>query len=279
MKRSRFLLETLAVGFLAAVVGLRADASSVMKMNVRDLASRSDLVFAGTVISVDEIALADDSMAYTFVTFGDLDILVGSFDQSFITLRFDGGSVGDNGRIDVSGMPRFADGERVVLFVNAANGACPCPVTGWGQGLLRFAERTASSQVDDPALADESGALVHGIRRGEFVKSPAPAGASHSVEIVSSGRVIGDESSSIEDGGEGESDGPEAHGTQSAVPADLKDKALTLSQLRGAVLEMRARAGAQASTRIVRSADPADLPATDETIPVAAPAPRMGDGR
>lgn len=235
--------------FLAAASGT-AFATSVVRMDVKNLAKRSSLVFAGTVAAIEKHALADDSMAYTFVTFEDLDVLAGAFAGRTLTLRFDGGELSDGRVVVVPGMPEFKEGERVVLFADGGNGAVPCPITGWEQGHLRVVDDPTTGE---PALADAQGREILGIEKGRFVKDGGERPGESGAEFV--------------DRPSDTADVPAVDVDRPAVPG----RALALEELRAAVNEIRAAARTLGpGARPIADASPSELPPT-EIIEATAP--------
>lgn len=226
-------------------------ATSIVKMDVKNLSKRSSLVFAGTVAAIEKHALADDSMAYTFVTFEDLDVLAGTFGGGTLTLRFDGGELSDGRTVLVPGMPEFTEGERVVLFADGGNGAVPCPVIGWEQGHLRV---VADPATGEPVLADSHGREILGIEKGRFVKDGGERPGEGGAELV---------------------DRPSDTADVPAVDVDrpaVSGRALALEELRVAVNEIRAAVRTLGSAaRPIADALPRELPPTEAIEPAAAP--------
>ncbi len=277
------LLATLSLVGLTGGIG---NATSVEKLSFRKLAVRSDLVVAGTVLDREEVRLVDGSMAYTFVTFTDLDVLVGSYDDSALTLRFDGGSIGDDQRIIVEGMPEFEAGGRFVLFVLAENGVVPCPIAGWTQGQLRLLPHEELPGVE--VLADSNGNPLHVIKKGDFITSlPLSASAHHHDHGDTTHSVVTTDQAGS---GAGDSDDPVAINQESDphfVPAEIKAQRLTLDTLRQKIERVRQRLSSPRNdrerrlvsqmiylpdpSRLVRSASPVDLPATAEAQESAPP--------
>jgi hypothetical protein len=125
MKICRFAL------MLSAALVLTQDVRSttVIPPTFEELADRAELVFVGQVIgSHAEWRAADARRAiFTFTEFRVDEVWKGNADKT-ITLQFLGGTIGDD-TLEVAGVPRFSQNERVVLFVTK-NGIQFCPLVG-----------------------------------------------------------------------------------------------------------------------------------------------------
>ena len=162
--RGRMMNALLAIGTLASLlVGWEspAEAMVVVKRDFPALVARAEQIVIGTVTDIDYDH--DQSGApWTLVTFSDLSGLKGDVGDTF-TLRLSGGPDGDR-MVHVADMPRFAVGERAVLFV-AGNGRDICPLVGVWQG--RFRLRPAPEQATE-MVEDDHGAPVVGLHGREL---------------------------------------------------------------------------------------------------------------
>lgn len=119
-----------------------ASATSLEKQNFRQMVQDAELIFEGVVTKVaykNAHPYGSDGPAipHTFVTFQIDQAFKGSSEKgNEITLRFEGGSAGQQQVMFVPNVPLFDVGERNVLFVKN-NGAAPCPLVGWDQGRMR----------------------------------------------------------------------------------------------------------------------------------------------
>lgn len=127
-----------AVGLIGLVlVAGRAPATVVVAKDFAALCAESDLIFVGTVTEVASRWRDPSQQAIeTLVSFADLTWLRGA-PQSSVTLHFAGGTVGDV-REEVAGVPRFAVGERRMIF--AHEGRFVSPIVGFDQGALRVVD-------------------------------------------------------------------------------------------------------------------------------------------
>src|SRR5205085_1299911 len=150
-------------------------ATTVRRKNFDQLVQEADMVAIGRVQNVHSLPTADRQYVYTYVTVGELDIMKGNYDESQITLRMDGGDVGDGRRLVVPGIPRFSFNDQVVIFVKG-NGQSICPFVGWEQGLLRVARDEKSGEA---VVRSSRGQRIHAVRNGAFLISPNEKQAQH----------------------------------------------------------------------------------------------------
>jgi hypothetical protein len=164
-----------AVGLAILAAGARLEATTVVRMDAAELADEADLVFTGTALRKSVVLSKNGTYPFTFVTFAVEDALKGGTIWREITLRFDGGSLGNSG-LTIHGMPEFAEGETYLLFVRG-NGSAMCPVVGWFQGQYRYTtERGSRKRI----LVDSAGVPLQGVDGGRFQrawKTPVSRGA------------------------------------------------------------------------------------------------------
>lgn len=123
-----------------------ARATTVVAKRFADLCAEADLVFAGNVTAVESGWRDGSKQAIeTRVSFGSITWLRGG-PRPTLTLRFAGGSA-DGLTEEVAGMPRFAVGDRVVLF--ARDGDFVSPIVGFHQGVFRVVEGANGPTVID----------------------------------------------------------------------------------------------------------------------------------
>jgi hypothetical protein len=114
------------------------------------------------------------------VTVGELDLFKGNYRDSEITLRLDGGELGNGKVLVVHGIPEFFEGQKVVLFVKG-NGRSICPLVGWEQGMLRVAQDEKTGQE---IVLTSQGVRISKIDKGDFVLTSSPLLANQSVNEV-----------------------------------------------------------------------------------------------
>lgn len=154
----QLVLTPLALIALAVVA---ATATTVIAKSFRSLAVEADAIFAGTVEEVRSYR-RDDGRIWTAVRFAELRSLVGG-EGPQRELQFAGGRIGDRAEI-VGGMPQFAVGQRVVLFVHDDGTASP--IVGFHQGCFglrpsQFGE-TVVTPDDRPVLGIDGDELLTG---------------------------------------------------------------------------------------------------------------------
>lgn len=111
-----------------------ARATVVLEVGLDELSRTSDVIFHGTVTRTDVVAVGGDATRLvTDVTFSVAQVIKGRAlapDPAF-TLRLVGGARGGL-EVRIPGMPRFAAGDEVVLFLERTDGGFA--ITGFSQG-------------------------------------------------------------------------------------------------------------------------------------------------
>lgn len=146
----------LAVTVLACLASAApARATTVLAKDFAALCGEADLVFVGTVETVRSRWRDRTRQAIeTVVTFGSLTWLRGA-PRATIELTFGGGEM-DGLREEIAGVPRFAPGERRVVFAHA--GDFVSPLVGFSQGYFRVVDGP-----DGPTVLDADGRAVTGL--------------------------------------------------------------------------------------------------------------------
>ena len=108
------------------------NASSVLEVSLNEMLQKSQLVFEGTVTTI-EARENSQKRIHTYVTFEINDIIKGKYERDFITLSFLGGTVGDVTRA-VSDMQFPEKGEHGIYFVESLERTQVNPLYGWSQG-------------------------------------------------------------------------------------------------------------------------------------------------
>jgi len=112
-------MQRLLLLFMAILVYVPAQATTVLRLSVEEMARRADLVVRAEVTRVEvQSDPTDEARITTHVTMRVLDTFKGHQTAPTLTLKLLGGS---NGRyiLRVPGMPTFSQGEEVVLFLHA----------------------------------------------------------------------------------------------------------------------------------------------------------------
>ncbi|HSR69924.1 MAG TPA: hypothetical protein VLU25_18495, partial [Acidobacteriota bacterium] len=111
--------RVLVLAFLAGALTLTALASSYVMVSDSDLASRSSAVVIGQVLQAQGVM--QDGIPWTRYTLGVEESLRGRL-SGRIEVDVPGGIVGDVG-LKLYGMPSFAQGEKVLLFLSGRDGS------------------------------------------------------------------------------------------------------------------------------------------------------------
>ncbi len=158
--RVQAVLAALAMVTLAHVPRLAA--TSVVAKSFRSISAEAEQIFSGTVLETRSYR-SDNGHIWTAVKFGDLTWFAGS-GRAETELSFAGGTIGDRSEI-VAGMPRFSQGQRVLLFVRDRDTVSP--IVGFHQGCFRLVPSGAREVVTtvgkQPVLSVENGELVTGV--------------------------------------------------------------------------------------------------------------------
>jgi hypothetical protein len=117
--------------FLLTFVSGAAE-SSVREVTLDEMIQQSKFVFEGRVLDLDAIQ-DNPRRIYTYVTFEIFEIVKGEYPETFITLRFLGGTVG-NVTMAVSDMHMPDVGEHGIYFVESQESSQAHPLYGWSQG-------------------------------------------------------------------------------------------------------------------------------------------------
>ena len=169
MNRARWA-ATLAFAGIALLGVNLANATTVQKMTVRDLAKKSETIVLARVEDESARQEAGSKEIYTYITLRVLDGVKGSKANKnskkpnadeFITIRQLGGTVGNLISV-VPGMPTFRKGEEVVVFLSAKDQAGYPWVMGLQQGKYTVTTdsdgfKQVRNEVDGLSTVDENG--------------------------------------------------------------------------------------------------------------------------
>jgi len=143
-------------------LAVSAPAATVKPLSWSELVARSDAIVVGTAVHAVSRYEEGGRTIRTYVTFNDLTLLKGVPGTQVMTLRLEGGRVGDT-QLVVSGMPVFKMSRRYLLFVRG-NGKHVSPITGYNQGVFEIL-RERGRQV----LKNLDGLEVIGIAKDRLV--------------------------------------------------------------------------------------------------------------
>ena len=138
MKAIRTLAALALVAALSAAIHPPARATTLKRMSVADLSRAAHTIVR--VRCVTNSTRWDAGEIWTFTTFDVEEIWKGSAPAQ-ITVRLLGGQAG-NFTSTVSGVPRFAPGEELILFLERTP-AQDFSIVSWMQGTFRIGAQTA----------------------------------------------------------------------------------------------------------------------------------------
>ena len=143
---------------LAALLAsaLPAAASTFLAVDRPDLVRQSDAVVVGEVTSVHSSWNAEATAIVT-EAFVKVDETLAGDAPGVVVVRTFGGQVGAV-MIEAHGFPTFDEGERVVLFLEGAEGVAR--VVGYQQGQYRIIRRSDNVEVAMPTV-DHGASLLH----------------------------------------------------------------------------------------------------------------------
>ncbi len=142
MYRSRVLiLSTLLFLFGAPLL----TATTILGMNIDEVANGAELVFEGQVLehNVQENAAG---IVVTFVTFQVNDVIKGSYSAPLLELKFTGGELAGQ-LIEVSGLRIPELDEQGIYFVESISRDLVNPLLGWSQGHFLIVNDEAEQKV------------------------------------------------------------------------------------------------------------------------------------
>jgi hypothetical protein len=145
--KKRMALELL-VFILAVANSLSTQATTVRPLDLPELVQRAEVIADVTVTATASFLVSPSGgkAIQTQVTFAlNSAPLKGQVTSPF-TLNFLGGTVGTH-RMEVSGMPKFQVGDRLILFSYGPDRTFVSPVIGFDQGALRVI-RDQQNNVD-----------------------------------------------------------------------------------------------------------------------------------
>ena len=106
-----------------------ASATTVLPPTFEEMADMAELVFVGKAVAsrAEWRTVGSDRVIFTLVEFETQEVLKGNAGKS-VMLQFLGGTIGDM-TLEVTAVPRFKAGDRVILFVEK-NGVQFSPLVG-----------------------------------------------------------------------------------------------------------------------------------------------------
>jgi hypothetical protein len=133
-----------------------ASATTILGMDIDELAGTAELIFEGEVVQRDTRQDLVSGLIFTYVTFQVRDVVKGEFGGDTLELKFTGGSY-NGSLVEISGLVIPALGEQGIYFVESLSADMLNPLLGWSQGhYLIFddnGERRVST-VDNRPVVD-----------------------------------------------------------------------------------------------------------------------------
>ena len=162
---------TIRRAVIATLVALPAVAHATMEVPVEfgEMVQGSQLVVYGRVVDVRSQQTGDRRSIETIVTMEVTQALKGQPGET-VTFRLPGGEVGRYRRVIV-GVPRFASGDDVIVFLRGAPPALPT-VFGLSQGLYRVARAADGRALVAPAVFTAPAAGAERVVRGDPARQP-----------------------------------------------------------------------------------------------------------
>ena len=153
----RLLARSIFAVLLATPLTLSpARATTVLKVDVKDMTSLSEWVVRGRVVAIDNVVTTKDGGGpFTDVRVVLDEVYHGPKHEKApreLVMRLMGGKMDDGLAMKVPGMPRFAVGDEAVLFLERAGGGLiPC---GLEQGVWRVLKGPFGYEVVQQTVFD-----------------------------------------------------------------------------------------------------------------------------
>jgi hypothetical protein len=145
-----------------------AYASRVRPINLEEMAQRADRIFVGRCIRVRAEVDRDLGQMVTYATFLTRRTVKGSA-HGTVTIKLLGDQIEDDGPSrGVEGVPRFREGEEVVLFLYGDSGRGLTSPVGLGQGKFVVSRDKQGKRQAFNALGNET--LLRGLSPGALKK-------------------------------------------------------------------------------------------------------------
>lgn len=140
---------------IAALIAAPAFATTVMKMDLSELVSKSDAIVQGTVESVD--MRWENQSIYTYTSIRVDEGMKGG-PRRAILLKHPGGKIGSL-HLDIPGMPVFKQGDQVIVFARDRKDGT-FDLVGLGQGKYDV--------VNNFAITNSAGVRMLDPQTGQF---------------------------------------------------------------------------------------------------------------
>ena len=147
------------IALMVAIMAGPAFATTVVKLDLKQLVQRADLIVQGQVQSVYSQWDQELRLVFTYVSIRVDDPLKGERRQS-VLIRQVGGTAGEI-QMSVAGVPQFKDGEMAIVFLKRQADST-FQVVGMGQGVYEV--------IDDFAVSNVFGVDLFDSKTGEITK-------------------------------------------------------------------------------------------------------------
>ncbi len=156
----KIALFSLILQFVIVVPSL----ADVIQMERQEVIQRSGLIFVGEVLKQDVHWNDKGNLIVTDYTIRVDEVLFGKHDQQTIVLTFAGGQLAKEGQ-SVSDVPKFLNGDRVLLMIEESPHPLLSPVTGMYQGKytavnMQGVDKPVAFDGRDVAVKNEDGEVV-----------------------------------------------------------------------------------------------------------------------
>ncbi len=159
---------------VATAACLGAEATTLRRMSLEDLADSAHAVVRARCLGSE--SRAQGGQIWTWTRFEVSEAIKGSVPEH-VAVRLIGGRAGKL-TATVNGVPRFQDGEEVILFLEPSRGG-EWTVTSWAQGTFRIhreratgrelvTQDTAGLSLFDPATREFQPGGIRRVRMEEF---------------------------------------------------------------------------------------------------------------
>jgi len=137
------------LGVLALMLAaIPAGASTFLAISRGELVAQSDAIVQGTVVKVNSF-WSESGRVIVSEAMIQVEEKIRGNAPSVVIVRTYGGEVGDI-RVDAPGFPKFATGERVLVFLT--NAGATAEVTAYSQGQYRIMRDKAGVEMAVPAI-------------------------------------------------------------------------------------------------------------------------------
>lgn len=149
-------LPALLVSALLSIVSLPANGTTILGMDIDEVAQQAEFIFEGEVILSETRQDSGTGIISSYVTFAIRDVVKGDYDVDSVELKFMGGVF--NGQIvEVSGLRIPQLGEQGIYFVESLSRDLINPLLGWSQGHFLIVEENGVrrvSTIDNKAVTE-----------------------------------------------------------------------------------------------------------------------------